>query len=257
MRFTTARPAPRGHRASPDPSGGTRAGGLCSRRYGTIRSQRSDLSDFSSRCSPSLSFCDWPDVGIVLQAYLTETEADPKHAAGLGQPAGARPSRSGWSREPVRTTRWSLARQLGWPIPVYLQKWQTDACYERCLIHAEASRTAAPGLGSHNVRSLALAMAAAEFYQVPDDLRDPDAPWHGRADPARWSPAASGSRSTRPTGPCSRYGLPGAGSWKTRRTSALKGELHRPRSGRGAPARSRGGWSHAGRNQASNPRPGR
>ena len=25
-----------------------------------------------------------------------------------------------------------LAQQLGWPIPVYTEKWRSDANYERC-----------------------------------------------------------------------------------------------------------------------------
>ena len=62
------------------------------------------------------------------------------------------------------------AQQLGWPVPVFGEKWATDACYERCsrllLEHHEVLR---PAFGSHNVRSLAHAMAVAEALEVPED----------------------------------------------------------------------------------------
>ena len=62
----------------------------------------------------------------------------------------------------------SSARRLGWPEPVYLQKWQSDACFERCsrflLEHHEQLR---PAFGSHNIRSLAHAIAAAEAPGLP------------------------------------------------------------------------------------------
>ena len=60
------------------------------------------------------------------------------------------------------------ARRLGWPEPVYLEKWQSDASFERCtrflLEHHEQLR---PAFGSHNVRSLAHAIAAAEALGLP------------------------------------------------------------------------------------------
>ena len=60
------------------------------------------------------------------------------------------------------------ARRLGWPEPVYLEKWQSDASFERCtrflLRHHDRLR---PAFGSHNVRSLAHAIAAAEAMGLP------------------------------------------------------------------------------------------
>lgn len=138
-------------------------------------------------------FRDWPDVGIVLQAYLTETEADLSMLRDWvnqrGTPITVRLVKGAyWDYEVV------LARQLGWPIPVYLQKWQTDACYERCarflLEHHDQLR---PALGSHNVRSLALAMAAAEFHQVPDDSYEIQM-LHGMGEPIQRALVAAGKR---------------------------------------------------------------
>src|SRR3712207_7819835 len=57
----------------------------------------------------------------------------------------------------------TLFQSVGWPVPVYLRKWETDANYERCTrFLMEHHRRLRPAFGSHNVRSLAHAMARAE-----------------------------------------------------------------------------------------------
>ena len=62
------------------------------------------------------------------------------------------------------------ARATGWPIPVFQQKWQSDANFERItrylLRNHEHLRTA---LGSHNIRSLAHGIATAEHLGLPRD----------------------------------------------------------------------------------------
>lgn len=59
------------------------------------------------------------------------------------------------------------AQAAGWPVPVWEEKWQTDACFEAAttflLEHAQLLR---PALGSHNVRSLAHGMAVAEHLGI-------------------------------------------------------------------------------------------
>ena len=50
-------------------------------------------------------FRDWPDVGIVVQAYHPEAEAELRMLPGLGRVVAARRSRSGWSRGRTGTTR--------------------------------------------------------------------------------------------------------------------------------------------------------
>jgi RHH-type proline utilization regulon transcriptional repressor/proline dehydrogenase/delta 1-pyrroline-5-carboxylate dehydrogenase len=112
-------------------------------------------------------FRDWPDVGIVAQAYLPETEADLRAlrawVAARGTPVTVRLVKGAyWDYEVIH------ARQVGWPIPVFTEKWQSDACFERCarflIAHHEWLR---PALGSHNIRSVSYAMAAAEVFGVP------------------------------------------------------------------------------------------
>ena len=112
-------------------------------------------------------FRDWPDVGIVCQAYLRDSlddlEALRDWADSRGTPITVRLVKGAyWDYEVT------IARQLGWPVPVYQEKWATDANYEACsrllMRHHEVLR---PALGSHNVRSLAHGLASAEEFGVP------------------------------------------------------------------------------------------
>jgi RHH-type transcriptional regulator, proline utilization regulon repressor / proline dehydrogenase / delta 1-pyrroline-5-carboxylate dehydrogenase len=112
-------------------------------------------------------FRDWPDVGIVVQAYQPEAEAELRMLRDWVEARGAP-----ITIRLVKGAYWDYevlsARRLGWPEPVYLEKWESDASFERCtrflLRHHERLR---PAFGSHNVRSLAHAIAAAEAMKLP------------------------------------------------------------------------------------------
>ncbi len=106
------------------------------------------------------------DVGIVLQAYLRDTAEDLEELLDWVQWRGTRilirlVKGAYWDLE---TT---LAIQRGWPAPVFGQKWESDAAFEqlvrRLLVKRELVR---PAIASHNVRSLAATLAAAELYGV-------------------------------------------------------------------------------------------
>jgi RHH-type proline utilization regulon transcriptional repressor/proline dehydrogenase/delta 1-pyrroline-5-carboxylate dehydrogenase len=138
-------------------------------------------------------FRDWPDVGIVAQAYLPEAEAD-LHALDdwvqkRGTPVTVRLVKGAyWDYEVV------LARQLGWPVPVYQQKWATDASYERCVrFLMERHERLRPALGSHNVRSLAHALAAAESLGVPREAYEIQM-LHGMGEPIQRALVRRGHR---------------------------------------------------------------
>jgi RHH-type proline utilization regulon transcriptional repressor/proline dehydrogenase/delta 1-pyrroline-5-carboxylate dehydrogenase len=114
-------------------------------------------------------FRDFVDVGIVLQCYLTETENDlvalRDWARRRGAPVWVRLVKGAyWDYETI------LAHSEGWPIPVYQEKWQSDANYERqmrfALANTDCLRTA---LGSHNLRSLAHGIAVAEHLGLARD----------------------------------------------------------------------------------------
>lgn len=113
------------------------------------------------------SLADYEHAGVVVQAYLRDSEA---HLDGLIKWAKKKSRRvtvrlvkgAYWDYETVRAT------QEGWPSPVWLEKGDSDANFElladKLLDHHKYLRTA---IGSHNLRSLSHAMAVAEHRKVP------------------------------------------------------------------------------------------
>ncbi len=109
------------------------------------------------------------DVGIVLQAYLRDSYDDLVElldwAEGRERPVGIRLVKGAyWDYETVH------ARANDWPVPVFQQKWASDANYDRCARlmneHAHAIR---PAFASHNLRSIAHAVAHAELLGLPSE----------------------------------------------------------------------------------------
>jgi RHH-type proline utilization regulon transcriptional repressor/proline dehydrogenase/delta 1-pyrroline-5-carboxylate dehydrogenase len=116
--------------------------------------------------------------GIVIQAYLRDSRDDLADliawSAGRIRPITVRLVKGAyWDAETVH------ARASGWTPPVFEDKDETDANYERCarLLHDHHGEVRA-AFGSHNLRSLAYAVSYARHRGVPD---------HGRL--ASWSPA--------------------------------------------------------------------
>ena len=112
-------------------------------------------------------FRDFADVGIVVQAYLKDAEADllklRQWVAERGTPITVRLVKGAyWDYETV------IAEQKGWPVPVFTEKWQSDANFEKLsrflLENYEALR---PAFASHNLRSLSHAIAWGRKLNVP------------------------------------------------------------------------------------------
>lgn len=110
----------------------------------------------------------WSHGGIVLQAYLRDTEQDLHDLLAWvktrGTPVGVRLVRGAyWDYETV------AAQQRHWPIPVFTRKWETDRNFERLvtriLEHAALLR---PAIATHNIRSLAYALATARQVGLPE-----------------------------------------------------------------------------------------
>jgi RHH-type proline utilization regulon transcriptional repressor/proline dehydrogenase/delta 1-pyrroline-5-carboxylate dehydrogenase len=103
-----------------------------------------------------------PAAGIALQAYLRDTEADlaalVAWARQRGRPISVRLVKGAyWDYEVV------LARQRGWPVPVWEQKAETDAAFERLsALLLDDAALITPNFATHNVRSVAHAIAQAE-----------------------------------------------------------------------------------------------
>jgi RHH-type proline utilization regulon transcriptional repressor/proline dehydrogenase/delta 1-pyrroline-5-carboxylate dehydrogenase len=110
---------------------------------------------------------DWEDIGIVLQAYLRDTEQDTKDLIDLikqrGTPITVRLVKGAyWDYETV------IARQRHWPIPVWTEKWETDACFERCVdMLLEAYPHIQLAIASHNIRSIGHVIAQSEALGLP------------------------------------------------------------------------------------------
>ena len=107
-------------------------------------------------------FGDWPHAGIVIQAYLRDSETDLRDLVEWGRARGTR-----FTVRLVKGAYWDYetikSRQNGWDCPVYSQKAESDANFEaltRLLLENESIVTAA--FGSHNVRSIAYAQAFAD-----------------------------------------------------------------------------------------------
>jgi len=107
-------------------------------------------------------FSAWPHLGIVVQGYLNSANDDIDRLIALSQMRGAPLTvrlvkGAYWDYEVVH------AGLHGYPCPVLTQKTHTDAAYERLgrrLLENRASLHAA--FGTHNLRTLAAALASAE-----------------------------------------------------------------------------------------------
>ena len=115
-------------------------------------------------------FADGPACGLAIQAYLKDSAADLRDIVGWARAQRRRPvvrlvKGAYWDYETV------IARQRGWPVPVFSTKPETDASFERLsLFLLENADAVSAAIGSHNVRSIAHALAQAERLGV--DRRD-------------------------------------------------------------------------------------
>ncbi len=129
-------------------------------------------------------FAAYDEAGVVVQAYLRDAEDDIR---GLVD----------WARERERVVTVRLvkgaywdyetvqAAQEGWPPPVFTHKPDSDVMYERItrvmLEHPQQIRSA---FASHNVRSLANAIATAEALGLPRDAYELQM-LHGMGEPIK------------------------------------------------------------------------
>jgi len=133
----------------------------------------------------------WPSVAI--QSYLRDTEGDLK---ALLVWAKARQRKIGVRL--VKGAYWdseiAWARQKNWPIPVFAEKSETDANYERLSrLLLEHHDTASAAFGSHNIRSLAHAIVAARHLGIPQNGYEIQT-LYGMAEPIRHALIQNGQR---------------------------------------------------------------
>ncbi|MCR4412613.1 MAG: proline dehydrogenase family protein, partial [Thermoguttaceae bacterium] len=122
------------------------------------------------RCCEEIDF----PAGLALQAYLQSGLDDARRIVAWTQRTGRQVTvrlvkGAYWDYEVIH------AERMGWPVPVWTDKRQTDACFERMteVLLAAAPRRPGEGgvklaIGSHNVRSIAYALALANRLGLPD-----------------------------------------------------------------------------------------
>jgi RHH-type proline utilization regulon transcriptional repressor/proline dehydrogenase/delta 1-pyrroline-5-carboxylate dehydrogenase len=106
-------------------------------------------------------FAEGPACGVVIQAYLKDSESDLREII-----AWAREKKRRVAIRLVKGAYWDyetvLARQRGWPVPVFETKPETDVNFEKLsLILLENEDAVAVAIASHNVRSIAHVLAQA------------------------------------------------------------------------------------------------
>ncbi|MFN7715760.1 MAG: L-glutamate gamma-semialdehyde dehydrogenase [Pseudanabaenaceae cyanobacterium] len=107
------------------------------------------------------------DIGITLQGYLRDSEQDLRDLIAWAKmrqhPITVRLVKGAyWDQETIK------AYQKSWSQPVFSDKVSTDANYERLIeILLENHQYLYGAIGSHNVRSLAKAIAVAQTLNLP------------------------------------------------------------------------------------------
>lgn len=111
-------------------------------------------------------FRNYPHFGIVIQAYLKDSENDLQNLIEWLKkrktPITVRLVKGAyWDYETV------TAQSKGWPIPVFTEKGQTDANYERLtLTLLENANLIRSAFGSHNIRSVSHAIIQSQRLGV-------------------------------------------------------------------------------------------
>ncbi|MBC8202736.1 MAG: bifunctional proline dehydrogenase/L-glutamate gamma-semialdehyde dehydrogenase [Planctomycetes bacterium] len=125
--------------------------------------------DLFMRCCDEIDF----PAGLAMQAYLRSGDEDAKRIIEWSQRTGrcvtVRLVKGAyWDYETIH------AEEMGWPVPVWSRKVDTDACFERMaalFIESTPKENGQGGvklaLGSHNIRSIATAMALLEKHDLP------------------------------------------------------------------------------------------
>jgi len=111
-------------------------------------------------------FKELPSAGIALQAYLKDTSDDIPELIRWARERGRKISvrlvkGAYWDYEVV------VNRQKGWPVPVFLNKGETDLSFERLTrLLFENRDIVHPAIATHNLRSISHAIALADTLRI-------------------------------------------------------------------------------------------
>jgi RHH-type proline utilization regulon transcriptional repressor/proline dehydrogenase/delta 1-pyrroline-5-carboxylate dehydrogenase len=131
-----------------------------------------------------LEYRDYPHLGVVLQAYLKDTDRDLDDLLAWARQNDVRISirlvkGAYWDYETVK------ARQNDWEIPVWTIKAESDAAYERQSRKIlENHQICHFACASHNIRSISAVMELARKLNVPEERYEFQV-LYGMAEPVR------------------------------------------------------------------------
>ncbi len=131
-----------------------------------------------------LEYPAYPHLGIVLQAYLRDTDRDLDELLAWAEQHGVQLSirlvkGAYWDYETVK------AKQNDWEIPVWTIKAESDAAYERQARKIlENHRLCHFACASHNIRTISAVMEMAKELNVPDERYEFQV-LYGMAEPVR------------------------------------------------------------------------
>jgi len=131
-----------------------------------------------------LEYRDYPHLGIVLQAYLKDTDRDLDDLL-----AWAREHKVQISIRLVKGAYWDYetvkAKQNGWEVPVWTIKAESDAAFERQARRILENHPICHfACASHNIRSISAVMEMARELNVPEDRYEFQV-LYGMAEPVR------------------------------------------------------------------------
>jgi len=143
------------------------------------------------RTSPELA--GYPHMGLVIQAYLKSSLDDAHDFVRFAKKCG-----ESFTIRLVKGAYWDyetiLAKQKNWPIPVFENKAETDDHYETITqVLLDAYPRIRVAFGSHNLRSLAHAMAYAKKKKLPARAYEIQM-LYGMAEPIRKALVSMGER---------------------------------------------------------------
>ncbi len=131
-----------------------------------------------------LEYRDYPHIGIVLQAYLKDTDHDLADLL-----AWAKQNQLQISIRLVKGAYWDYetvkAKQNGWAIPVWTIKAESDAAFERqARTILENHQTCHFACASHNIRTISAVLETASELNVPESRYEFQV-LYGMAEPIR------------------------------------------------------------------------
>jgi RHH-type proline utilization regulon transcriptional repressor/proline dehydrogenase/delta 1-pyrroline-5-carboxylate dehydrogenase len=156
-----------------------------------------DLKDFTIAVFKDLliepEFKNYPNFGIVIQAYLRDSLKDVRDLI-----AFAKQRATVFSVRVVKGAYWDYetvhAQAMGWPVPVYTDKRESDANYEDCAIEMLRSfQHIRLAMASHNVRTIAAVMVNADKMNIPKNAYEVQMLF-GMGDPIKKSLVKEGVR---------------------------------------------------------------